>query len=243
VVDTDQLPYSVVMAEELPQQGLVNLLALEPLGTEIALVMDLPLALALVARLLGGRGAPAKGPTSLTPVELTLARRAVDSLVDSLSSTWSDLAQVTLRPAGHVISPTSVQMVSPSEPTLLLNMSAQIDGISSTLTLVIPHVAVEQIMSKLDHAHYGPKLVDPSNTAAMHSAVGDVDVELRAEVGAIELPLSEVLAMKPGDTVRLRRPASKGVVLYAGDVAAHVGDPGRNGNLRAVQVRQPWGGV
>jgi hypothetical protein len=32
-------------------------------------------------------------------------------------------------------------------------------------------------------------------------------------------------------------------VLYAGDVPAHVGEPGRNGNVRAVQIRQPWGGV
>jgi flagellar motor switch protein FliM len=62
-------------------------------------------------------------------------------------------------------------------------------------------------------------------------------------VGAIDLPLSEVLKLGVGDVVRLRRPASKGVVLFAGEVPAHVADPGRNGNFRAVQIRQPWGGV
>jgi flagellar motor switch protein FliM len=243
VLNTDQLPYGVVMAEEVPRQALVNLLRLEPLDTEVALIMDLPFALALVARLLGGHGGPSGQPTSLTDVELTVARRAVTSLVDSLSSTWHDLADVSLSVDGHAISPMSVQIVSPSEPTLLLNLSAMIDGLMSIMTLVIPHSAVERIMSKLEQGHYGPALIDEQSSADMHDAVGNVEMNLRAEVGAVELPLSEVLGMKAGDVVRLRRPASKGVVLYAGDVPAHVGDPGRNGNARAVQIRQPWGGV
>ena len=243
VLNTDQLPYSVVMAEEVPRQALVTLLRMQPLDTEVALIMDLPLALALVARLLGGSGGPSGQPTSLTDVELTVARRAVASLVDSLSSTWHDLAGVELELDGHAISPMSVQIVSPSEPTLLLNLSAMIDGLMSIVTLVIPHTSVEKIMSKLEQGHYGPALIDDESALAMHDAVGDVNLQLRAEVGAIQLPLSEVLQMREGDVVRLRRAASKGVVLYAGDVPAHVADPGRNGNWRAVQVRQPWGGV
>ena len=243
VLNTDQLPYGVVMAEEVPRAAFVNLLRVEPLDSEIALIMDLPFALALVARLLGGHGGPSGQRTSLTDLELTVARRAVRSFVDSLSSTWDDLADVKLELGGHATSPMSVQIVSPSEPTLLLNLSAQIDGLMSILTLVIPHSSVERIMSKLEQGHYGPAQVDEQSAADMHEAVSDVDMELRAEVGAIELPLAEVLAMKAGDVVRLRRPVSKGVVLYAGDVPAHIGDPGRNGNARAVQVRQPWGGV
>ncbi|HEY1597302.1 MAG TPA: FliM/FliN family flagellar motor switch protein [Thermoleophilaceae bacterium] len=243
VLNTDQLPYGVVMAEEVPRQALVNLLRVEPLGTEVALIMDLPLALALVARLLGGHGGPSGQPTSLTDVELTVAHRAVTSLVEALSSTWDDLAAVNLELSGHSISPMTVQIVSPNEPTLLLNISAMIDGLMSIMTLVIPHSAVEKIMAKLEQGHYGPALIDDQSSAAMHDAVGDVDMELRAEAGAISIPLADVLGMKAGDVVHLRRPASKGVVLYAGDVAAHVGDAGRNGNARAVQIRQPWGGV
>jgi flagellar motor switch protein FliM len=243
VLNTDQLPYGVVMAEEVPRAALVNLLRVDPLDSEIALIMDLPFVLALVARLLGGHGGPSGQPTSLTDVETTVAMHAVTRFVEALSSTWHDLADVTLEQTGHAISPMSVQIVSPSEPTLLLNLSAMIDGLMSIMTLVIPHSAVEKIMSKLEQGHYGPAQIDDQSAVDMHNAVGDVDMNLRAEVGAIELPLAEVLRMKQGDVVRLRRQASKGVVLYAGDVPAHVGDVGRNGNARAVQIRQPWGGI
>ena len=54
------------------------------------------------------------------------------------------------------------------------------------------------------------------------------------------MKVSEVLALAVGDVIRLRRPADKGMILYAGDVPAYVATPGRNGNVRAVQVRGHW---
>ena len=39
MLNTDQLPYGVVMAEEVPRQALVNLLRVDPLDTEIALIL------------------------------------------------------------------------------------------------------------------------------------------------------------------------------------------------------------
>src|SRR6266576_1138536 len=53
VLGTDQLPYSVVMAEEVPRQAFITIVKIEQLDTEIALVMDMALAQSLVARLLG----------------------------------------------------------------------------------------------------------------------------------------------------------------------------------------------
>ncbi|MGH3074116.1 MAG: FliM/FliN family flagellar motor switch protein, partial [Gaiellales bacterium] len=38
------------------------------------------------------------------------------------------------------------------------------------------------------------------------------------------------------DVLRFRVPAAEGVTLCAGHVPAHRGQPGRNGNWRAVQV-------
>ena len=55
-----------------------------------------------------------------------------------------------------------------------------------------------------------------------------------------DLQADELLDLKVGDVVRLRRPADRGVVVYAGDVPTYVGTPGRNGNARAVQVRGAW---
>ena len=244
VIGSDQLPYSVVMGEEVAQHSFVSVLRIDSLGTEIALIMDLPLAQCLVQRLLGGSGqapgaAGAPPATTLTAVEAAVARRAVASLVESLSSTWMDLAQVSLSMAGTSTNPTQVQLVPSSEPTLILNISAAVDGVVSVITLLMPHRSVEPIMHHFEQGSmYGPPTdADARNRELMRSAVGEVDVEVRAEAGAVKLPLAEVLALKPGDTLRLRRPVERGVTLCVGDVEAYDAAPGRNGNLRAVQVQ------
>jgi flagellar motor switch protein FliM len=244
VLGTDQLPYGVVMGEELSRHSFVSVLRIDGLGTEIALILEMPLAYALVQRLLGGSGQGAEtiAPTSLTAVEAAVARRAVGRLVDSLSATWADLAHVSLSIAGTSTNPTAVQLVPSSEPTLLLTVSAQIDGVVSVITLLLPHRSVEPLMHHFEQGSmFGPTEADDRNRDLMRGAVGAVDVELRAEAGAVLMPLSEVLAMAPGDTIRLRRPVERGVTLCVGDVQAYDATPGRNGNLRAIQIRKPIG--
>jgi flagellar motor switch protein FliM len=245
VLGTDQLPYSVVMAEEVPREAFITIIKIEQLDSEIALVMELPLAHALVARLLGAGANSSSGSTSsnMTAVEVAVARRAVNGLVDSLSTTWQELADVTLAPVTTTTSPLSVQIVPPSEPTLLLNLSAAIDGVASVMTLVLPHRSVGTLMHLFEQNIYGWQSDDGSSTQEMQAAMGGVDVEIRAEVAAVELPLADVLRMRPGDVVPLARPVSRGVSLHVDEVPAYVGNPGRNGNLRAVQVREPWSGA
>ena len=124
-----------------------------------------------------------------------------------------------------------------------MNLSATVDGVTSIITLLMPHRSVEPIIHHFEQgAMYGPPTdADARNRELMRSAVGEVDVEVRAEAGAVKLPLGEVLAIKPGDTIRLRRPVDRGVTLCVGDVEAYEASPGRNGNLRAVQVRTSLG--
>src|SRR3954471_1637881 len=245
VLGTDQLPCGIVMAEEVPRHCFVSVLRIDQLGTDLALILDMPLAQCLVQRLLGGSPqAPGGGPaTSLTAVEAAVARRAVASLVESLSSTWMDLAQVSLSMAGTSTNPTQVQLVPSSEPTLILNISAAVDGVTSVITLLLPHRSVEEIMHHFEQgAMYGPPTdADARNRELMRNAVGEVDVEVRAEAGAVKMPLADVLGLKPGDTIRLKRPVERGVTLCVGDVQAYDAAPGRNGNLRAVQVRTSLG--
>lgn len=240
VHSTDQLPYSVVMAEELPKSSFVSILRINELDTEVALAMETGLPASFASRLLGGPADAGEGATSLSAVEAAVARRALESYVDALSTTWVDLAEVSFSIAATATSPMSVQIVPPSEPTLLLNLEASIGSYKSLITLVLPHRSVEPIAHRLEQTHYGPTLVDGMARQEMQTAMSGVDIELRAEVGAVNLKLSDVLQMQPGDVVRLRRPADSGVVLHVDDVPAYVAGPGRNGNARAVQVREPW---
>src|SRR4051794_10162659 len=239
VAGSEQLPYGTAMAEA-NQDSLLAVLEVHPLDTEVALLIEMPLALRLVDRLPGGRGKPRDAPArSLTDLEVVIVRRAVQSLVEPLSATWLDLADVRFAVGSMQTSPMTFQLVPPSEPVLMLHLEARLDGLVSPLVICIPYRSVAPIAGKLEHRHYEGQVADPAAARKVRAAVSEVDVPLRAEVGAVELPVREVLDLRVGDVVRLRRPAERGVVVYAGDVPTYVGTPGRNGNARAVQVRGP----
>jgi flagellar motor switch protein FliM len=237
----EQLPYGTAMAETHPD-ALLAVLNVSPLETEVAMVIDMPLALRLVDRLLGGGGKPREGTAdTLTDLEIVILRRAIGSLVEPLSATWLDLADVHFAIASMQTSPMTFQLVPPSEPVLMMHLEARIDGLIAPLVLCIPYRSVEPIVGKLEHRHYdGHDVVDPTAAGKVREAISGVDVELRAEAGAIDMSASDVLAIGVGDVIRLRRPADKGVVLYAGDVPTYAGTPGRNGNARAVKIRGQW---
>jgi len=240
LVGSDQLPY-VTAIETAPERVLLVILQLEPLGTQVALLLETRFLLCLVDRLLGGEPLPRSDlPDALTDVEQAIARRALGSLLGALSASWSDMAGARFTLVDLESSATTVHLAPASEPTLLLTAEARLGSLASPLTLCLPYRAIEPILAKLEQAHGAQTRVDPAVTAVVADAVSQVDVELRAEAGAIEMTLADVLALRPGDVVRLRRQAAAGVTLLAGDTPTHVAQPGRNGNARAVQIRSAW---
>ena len=241
VAGSEQLPYGTAVASSHPD-SLLAVLNVSPLETELALIIEMPLALRLVDRLLGGGGKPREGSAdSLTDLEIVIVRRAIQSLVEPLSATWLDLADVHFTIGSMQTSPMTFQLVPPSEPVLMLHLETRLDGLVSPLVLCIPYRSVDPIVDKLEHRHYeGHSADDPSAAGKVHRAISGVDVELRAEAGAVDMTVSDVLAVQVGDVIRLRRPADKGVIVYAGDVPTYVANAGRNGNQRALQIRGAW---
>jgi flagellar motor switch protein FliM len=240
VAGSEQLPYGTAMAET-DQDSLLAVLTVKPLDTEVALLIEMPLALRLVDRLLGGGGKPRDViADSLTDLEVVIVKRAIQSIVEPLSATWLDLADVHFEINSMQTSPMTFQLVPPSEPVLMLHLETRLDGLVSPLVLCMPYRSVEPIVHKLEHRHYEGQGKDPAAAGKVKAAISGIDVELRVEAGATELKVAEVLELGVGDVIRLRRPADKGVVVFAGDVPTYVGTPGRNGNARAVQVRGAW---
>src|SRR5215212_7306360 len=163
VAGSEQLPYGTAMAET-DQDALLAVLNVKPLDTEVALIIEMPLALRLVDRLLGGGGKPREMVAdSLTDLEVVILRRAMQSLVEPLSATWLDLADVHFSIASMQTSPMTFQLVPPSEPVLMMHLEARIDGLIAPLVLCIPYRSVEPIVGKLEHRHYdGHDVVDPT---------------------------------------------------------------------------------
>ncbi len=242
VGEIEQVPFGAVVLESTTR-SLITTIQVQPVDTRIALLVDLRLALLFVDRLLGGSGEVATEgePDDPTDLEVAVARKAIAGIVDTLSTTWLDLAGVTLAPGPTTTSTLAPQIVSPSEATLALNLEVRIDGLESRIVLLLPYASMLPILDRLEFRRGEGPPADAETAAALEAAVRRVEVDVRVEVGALELPLREVLALRPGDVLPLRRPAAEGVTVCIGDLPTYVAQPGRDGARKAVQIVRRWG--
>ncbi len=235
VLSLDQLTWSSAISQ-IPQPSICATIEFRPLGTQVLMTAELGLMLRLAERLMGGTSATVVKPRELTEIEIALVRRVFDTLLEQLGVTWSELAGMTTHLLGIESQIANINLAPPSEPTLMLTIEVKVDGSSSTMALVLPHRAVEPALEHLSGSQFGEVQIDTESQAAVRTGLEAVAVEIRAEVASRHMPIEEVLALKPGDVLRFRVPAAEGVTLCAGHVPAHRGQPGRNGNWRAVQV-------
>jgi flagellar motor switch protein FliM len=242
VIDTTQLPWSSAQSA-LPQDSVGAVLGVAPVGTRMLLTAELPLVLLTIEHLLGG--APERPPKArkLSEIDWALTRRLFDMLTHHLSLVWQDLAGLTLDARDVDTHMEGLQVTAVSDPTLTLTFEARIDRHSSTLALLVPWSAIDAVGDELAGREARSEAADPRIAEAVRRAVAGAEVVLRAEVAHVDMAIDEVLALEPGDLVRLGAPAEAGVGIYAEDVPIHRAQPGRSGTRRAVQVTAPGGGV
>jgi flagellar motor switch protein FliM len=223
---------------EVPQPSLYAVLETS-IGSNALLSCETRSVMRLIERMLGS-GSPSKPPArELTEIELALTRRMFQAMIPALSRGWEEMLGLSLTLVEIESQPQNLQLAPTSEPTLVVTIEQRTEGASSTMSLLVPHRAIESVADRLGSGHYGePRdlAVDAETEAALHSALAGINVELRAEVGSLELTIGDVLALQPGDVVALGTPAAAGGTLYADAVPVHRVRPGRSGNRRAIEV-------
>jgi flagellar motor switch protein FliM len=236
VINVDQQTWASALGE-IPQPSLYAVVETAN-DTRTLLSVELSSVMSMVERLLGG---PADGPQAvreLTEIEVALTRRIFGTIVAQLSHTWEELMQTPLALADIETQLQNIQLVPSSEPTLAITVEVRADANSSTLTILLPHRSIESSLEHLATGHYGDSAEvqqDAQTEEAVRDALRGIAVEVRAEIGSVELTVDEVVALGEGDIVRLG-PASAGGTLYADSVPIHRTKPGRSGNRRAVEI-------
>jgi flagellar motor switch protein FliM len=234
VINVNQLTWSNAHAQ-VPPQSISYTVESEESGTRMLFSAEMNLILSAIELLLGGSGTTVPRERRLTDIDWALARHFLDRLLAQLSIIWSDLTQLELAGGTLDMHMETAQTAPVSEPTMAFTIEARMDRESATLSLLVPYAAIAPVADRLTaRDDVVPATADAAD--AVRNAVGRVEMTVRAEVASVELPIEEVLALAPGDVLRLDGRAEDGVTIYADAVPVHRGMPGRSGARRAVQV-------
>ncbi len=237
VADSSQLTWVAAKAQ-LSANTIAVALKVEPIKGQMLLCIEPPLVLQALECLLGGHPSQAAPERRFSEVDWALTRRLLQSLIAQLSPAWRDLGGLELS-LGAVDLEGDAGVLAPiGEPTFALALESRIDSLPSSMSLLIPWSAIGPVADEILGS--GPRLQDSDSheARAMRDGLAGAHICLRAEVGAREMPVEQVLALTPGTLLALQDRAEEGILLFAEGVPLGRGRPGLRGTRRAVKLTE-----
>jgi flagellar motor switch protein FliM len=121
---------------------------MEPLKGSAIFEMDPSVTFAVIDRLFGGLGEPAKISRELTDIELSVMESVMASILGNLRAAWSNVIDLMPRLGNLETNPQFAQIVPPNDMIILITLETKIGDVEGMCNLVIPYITIEPVLEK-----------------------------------------------------------------------------------------------
>ncbi|HEY7068451.1 MAG TPA: flagellar motor switch protein FliM [Chloroflexota bacterium] len=223
----------------LPTPTVMYVVSPQPLPGNAVIEMNLPVARAILDRLLGGSGVPRGASAEMTEIEMALLRTVGGLLVRNLRDAWSSVAETDPVLQEPALSPEFVQVTLPTETTVMLVFEITVFQTTGTLSLCIPHPVLQPVMENLTSQVWSAG--QQPTTAEQPSLnrperLNPVALPITVELGSVGLSVRDLLALTEGQVIKLDTPSSGNLAVRVGQHVKFNGRPGLAGKNLAVQI-------
>jgi len=220
---------SVIKAEEWENYGL--------------LTVDSSLIYSMIDVLLGGRrvgGQIRVEGRPYTTIEMALARRMIEVILEDTHRAFEPVTEVNFRIERLETNPRFAAISRPANAAILIELRIEMDDRGGKIEILLPYATIEPIREQLLQMYMGEKFGrDPIWEGHLATEIFAADIEVDAILHEMNLPLSRVLSMQPGDTVMFDRTPSDPIGLRCGNVDLTEAIMGHIGNHVSVRVSRP----
>lgn len=209
--------------------------------TKGLLVVEYPLAFAVVDLLMGGKGQALAESRALTEIELAVFQRVVGPLLGAYSQAWKEVREVGSQFVALETNPSAVHIAPASEQMVVVTFKAQVAQAEGGLLLAVPFRHLKMVVPRSNFDDY---LLTRSSQVASSQAVTphfarnleSARVPVAVELGRVEILFQDLLQMEVGDIVKLETKTSEPLRIKVNDRTKYLGRPGRKEGHLAVQV-------
>ncbi|MBN8526381.1 MAG: flagellar motor switch protein FliM [Planctomycetes bacterium] len=242
IVSLGELTFEV-FRNSLPNPTVINVLSLAPLPERALATMDMKLAFSLIDRMMGGPGKPLDKMRPLTTIEQSLLENVIRRFLDRVAEGWAELAEFKPIVEAREMDPQFVQVIPSSEMVLVSTFSIAAPGElePGELCFCIPFISIDTVMQRLGNRfRFAAMKRDPSEGQRRHldRVVKHTTLPVRAELGTASVPVSQVMAMKPGDVIVLDQRLGERAHGLVGGKLRFLCSHGRLGKAVAVRVER-----
>ena len=220
---------SVIKAEEWENFGL--------------LTVDSNLIYSMIDVLLGGRragGVIRVEGRPYTTIEMALARRMIEVILDDTQKAFEPLTQVSFSLERLETNPRFAAISRPANAAILVDLRIDMDDRGGKIEILLPYATIEPIREQLLQMFMGEKFGrDPIWEGHLATEIYAADTTIDAVLHEMELPLREVMDLEVGQTIVFDRAPSDPVTLRAGDTILTEGVMGHIGKNVSIRVSRP----
>jgi flagellar motor switch protein FliM len=239
VASVDQLTYEEFI-RSIPNPTTLAVVDMDPLKGSAILEIDPAITFSIIDRLFGGQGEGAKFSRELTDIEQSVMEGIIVRVLGNLRESWSTVIDLRPRLGGIETNPQFAGIVPPSEMVVLVTLETKVGEVEGMMNLCIPYLTIEPIISKLSAQYWYSSVrrgTTTENLNILRDRLSTVAVTLTAEIGNMDITVRDVLALRPGDIIRLSSVrVDDPMPLKVGDRRKFQCRPGVLGNKLAVQI-------
>jgi flagellar motor switch protein FliM len=224
----------------IPLPAILTVIRAEEWDNFGLLTVDSSLIYSMIDVLLGGRRAGAVVRVEgrpYTTIELALARRMIEVILEDTRKAFEPVTPIHFKLERLETNPRFAAISRPANAAILIELRIEMDERGGKVEILLPYATIEPIREQLLQMFMGEKFGrDPIWEGHLATELYAADVEIEAVMHEVQLPLSQVLAMKPGDTVMFERTPADPIKLRCGDVELTDGIMGHIGRHVSVRV-------
>lgn len=226
--------------QSLPQTTTVIVLQVEPSRTPALLQIPTDASMTLIGCLLGGPAVTLELPfREMTEIEWSLMKEMLDHAVDDLAYGFASIMPLQFEVRTAKYNPHFMQVVSASEPVLVLGFEMTIGSLTTPITLMM---VAEVLMSQLREQEHAAGRTDAEQreyaaaVELLSQRMSEVPLPVSVQFSGRTMGAKEITGLQVGSVVPLHHPADRPLDVVVGDVTLGHAAIGVNGTRVACLV-------
>ncbi|WP_305045773.1 flagellar motor switch protein FliM [Geoalkalibacter sp.] len=224
---------------DLPKNGLIGIVRLDPLKNGGLLIFDDQLSYSLLELMLGGtsRGKFTIFQRPMTAIEINVIKGIIAAACPDLKKAFAPLETLESALVKVENNPRLVTIVPPDAAMLITRFTVTVDNLQGRLTLAIPHASLDPLREKLKEGVLGGAgRRETLWTRRLQEEVSNTEVTLAATLGKVSLRVRDILNFQVGDIIDLGCEPSAPLHLLVEERAKFQALPGVKNGKKAVRI-------
>lgn len=242
VASVDQLTYEEFI-RSIPSPTTLGVINMDPLKGSSILEIDPSITFTIIDRLFGGSGEATKMNRELTDIELSVIEGIIVRILGNLRESWSNVIDLRPRLGTIETNPQFAQIVPPNDMVVLITLETKVGDVEGMTNFCIPYITIEPIISKLSAQYWYSSIrkgATRENFNILKERLSEMDVDVIAQLGQVEVTMRDVIALQRGDIIKLpSTKVSDTLTLKVGNQPKFYCRPGVIGRRMAIQIEEP----